>query len=135
MQPQAVCARMAFINYLADMRKFLLTLAVAGFAFSNLSAQTQSSSPENLLVEIGADMSREDLAELQKELREAGVGFRYDNIEWAEGELKTIRLAIRCEDGTIGISDIIQVSADAPARFGISYVEGKPQICFAEHCD
>ena len=126
---------MAFINYLAVMRKFLLSLAVAGFAFSSLSAQTQSSSPEDSRVEISADMSRDDLAVLQKELREAGVGFRYDNIEWVDGELKTIRLAIRCEDGTIGISDIIQVSADAPARFGINYVEGKPQVCFAEHCD
>lgn len=135
MQPQGACARMAFINYLAVMRKFLLSLAVLGFAFSSLSAQTQSSSPENLLVEIGADMSRDDLAVLQKELRDAGVGFRYDNIEWADGELKTIRLAIRCEDGTIGISDIFQVSADTPARFGINYVEGKPQICFAEYCD
>ena len=33
------------------------------------------------------------------------------------------------------VSDVLTVSADAPTQFGITYVQGKPQICFGKECD
>jgi hypothetical protein len=137
MQPPALGLRFAEVNYLAAMRKILFTLAVCGLSFSNLSGQTDTSSPttpQNVMIEISADMTRDDLAATSKTLAEQGISFRYDNIEWANGAMQTIRMAVKCADGTVKVSDVMTVNADSPTRFGVTYVQGKPQICFGKEC-
>lgn len=138
MQPPALRLRFAHVNYLATMRKILFTLAVCGLGFSNLSGQTDATSPttpQNVMIEISAETTRDDLAATSKVLAEQGVSFRYDNIEWANGALQTIRMAVKCADGTMKVSDVLTVSDDAPTRFGVTYVQGKPQICFGKECE
>lgn len=138
MQPPDWALRFADVNYLATMRKILFTLAVCGLAFSNLSGQTDATSPttpQNVMIEISADMTRDDLATTSQTLADQGISFRYDNIEWANGTLQTIRMAVKCADGTMKVSDVLTVSAEAPTQFGITYVQGKPQICFGKECD
>ena len=120
------------------MRKILFTLAVCGLSFSNLMGQTQTApptTPENVMVEITADMTRDDLADASKMLAEQGISFRYDNIAWANGALQTIRMAVKCADGTMQVSDVLTVTPDTPTRFGVTYLHGKPQICFGKECD
>ena len=120
------------------MQKLLFILAILSFSFSHVQGQTeapQNANSADVLIEINSETSREDLALIQKTLEPQGIFFRYDNIEWMDGALTSIRMAVKCQDGTMKVSEVVNVTAEMPARFGVSTVEGKPQVCFGADCD
>ena len=85
------------------MQKLLFTLAILGFSFSYMKGQTEATQNANtadVLIEINSETSREDLALIQKTLEPQGIFFRYDNIEWVDGALTSIRMAVKCQEGT-----------------------------------
>ena len=81
---------------------FNAILAIA-FAFmtSNGFGQSEAIQPNFLDVHINQGTSRAELSQFQKEMQAYNIGFRYDLIEWNEGQLQSIRFAVRLPDGTM----------------------------------
>lgn len=81
---------------------FNAILAVA-FAFTTSYGfgQSEAIQPNFLDVHINQGTSRAELSQFQKEMQAYNIGFRYDLIEWNEGQLQSIRFAVRLPDGTM----------------------------------
>ena len=63
--------------------------------------QSEAIQPNFLDVHIDQSTSRAELSQIQQEMQAYNIGFRYDLIEWNEGQLQSIRFAVRLPDGTM----------------------------------
>lgn len=81
---------------------FNAILAIA-FTFTTLNGfgQSEAIQPNFLDVHIDQSTSRAELSQIQQEMQAYNIGFRYDLIEWNEGQLQSIRFAVRLPDGTM----------------------------------
>ncbi len=81
---------------------FGLVFSSMAFAQSDVYVGTVS---ENLVdINITPNTSRDQLARMQRDLSEQGLTFRYDNIEWIEGELVSIHVGLK--DAETGVSAV-----------------------------
>lgn len=97
-----------FPCYIVDMKRsvfsFLLAAVMtlgAGFAFAQDASVNENIQSGFLNVHINQQTTRMDLAQLQKDMSQVGIAFRYDLIEWEADELKSIRMAVRLTDGSM----------------------------------
>lgn len=100
---------MIFSNEIRTAMKARTLLMAVGLACSSLVfAQSDAyvgTVTEDLVdLTITPNTSRDQLARMQRDLYEQGITFRYDNINWIEGELVTISLGLK--DAEAGISQV-----------------------------
>lgn len=84
---------------------FLLGTALCLLGTST-DAQAQSTpndavQPGYLNLHITENTTRENLAQLQKDMSTVNIGFRYDMVDWVDGKLQSIRFALILQDGTM----------------------------------
>ena len=77
-----------------------LALAICFSILSSLGAMAQMAIENNVItVEVSEDSSRNDLLEIRQQLSEHGLDFRYNKVNWIEGQLKSIHLDVLSNDG------------------------------------
>jgi len=86
------------------MKKALYTLGMTLFAISTAFTglgQSENIQSDYLNIHVNQSTSRTELAQWQKAMSAVGIGFRYDLVNWVEGELQSIRFAVILPDGTM----------------------------------
>lgn len=79
-------------------------LAVSTFALSQSDAYVGTVTADLVDITITQNTTRDQLARMQRDLYEQGITFRYDNINWIEGELVSIHVGLK--DPEKGISEV-----------------------------
>jgi len=82
-----------------SMRLALLTFSLVLLAGQSLSAQSTETAAEPLAT-LDASFQRSDLGVLQAELLEAGIAFRYDNMDYLNGKLVGLFVSFRRVEDT-----------------------------------
>ena len=115
------------------MKTGIFTIALI---FASIASWAQSSNitPNSVDLQISQETSREQLAQMQKSLQEAGIGFRYDLVSWEENGLQSIRMAVRLADGTMQTAEIEAFNEETHLRILLSG-EGEDRVfCVGVAC-
>ncbi len=85
------------------MKNVLTSFSLAVFTLGlSITSVAQSEIQSDYLdVHLTQSTTRTELAQLQKDFSEVGIGFRYDLIDWADENLQSIRFAIILPDGSM----------------------------------
>lgn len=77
---------------------------------------------------ISTSTTRDQLARMQKDLHEQGLSFRYDNINWINGELVSIQVGLK--DPNTGTSQVFMTEdlggSTSAIRVFMDRTEGAP---------
>lgn len=76
-----------------------------------------------------------DLAQLQKDMSQVGIGFRYDLITWESDQLKSIRLAVRLADGTMRRAYYEAIEADTDIWIRLEGSGENRVFCAGSSCE
>lgn len=79
--------------------KYCISLLLALFAFAFSADAQLSVEGEQVSTVITPDTDRYSLLEIRNAFKEHGVDFRYDRIEWVDGQLTRVRVMLNTEDG------------------------------------
>ena len=82
--------------------KKVVALLFGMFAFAFAADAQVSVTDDKIEALVTSEASRYDLLDIRNGLAEENIDFRYDLIEWADGQLTSIRIRIKAEDGTTG---------------------------------
>lgn len=117
-------------NVLASFSLALFTLAMSFTTHAQSEIQSDSFD-----VHITSSTTRMELAQLQKDFSEVGIGFRYDLIDWTDETLQSIRLAIILPDGSMRrhMSESLDADADIWLRLEGSGTERI--FCAGDNCE
>lgn len=123
------------------MKHFAFSLGMALCLLGTTTpTQAQSTStnaevqPGYLNVHITSNTTREELAQLQKDMSTVNIGFRYDMVDWVNGQLQSIRFALILQDGTMvrNAYDSMEAATDVWIRLE---GEGENRIfCAGDEC-
>lgn len=118
---------------------FLLSMALCLLGTSNpMSAQGQSSDatvqPGFLNVHITPNTTRENLAQLQKDMSAVNIGFRYDMVNWVEGQLQSIRFALILQDGSMVRNAYESMEADTDVWIRLEGTGDDRVFCAGDEC-
>ncbi|WP_306643087.1 hypothetical protein [Sanyastnella coralliicola] len=80
--------------------KKVVALLFGMFAFAFAADAQVSVTDDKIEALVTSEASRYDLLDIRNGLAEENIDFRYDLIEWADGQLTSIRIRIKAEDGT-----------------------------------
>lgn len=104
------------MRYISNMKNTLysfgMALLLSGLG-SSAWAQSGDIQPNFLNVHITENSTRQDLAQLQKDMSQVGIGFRYDLVDWVDGKLQSIRFAVLLNDGTMRRTVVESLDADS----------------------
>tara|TARA_B100000768_G_C11282099_1_gene379248 strand:+ start:4687 stop:5049 length:363 start_codon:yes stop_codon:yes gene_type:complete len=64
-------------------------------------AQSEAIQPDFLNIHITQATSRMELTQIQSDMGDYNIGFRYDMVTWSNDQLQSIRFAVRLPDGTM----------------------------------
>lgn len=79
-------------------------LACSSLAFAQSDTYVGTVTETLVDITITPATSRDQLARMQRDLYEQGITFRYDNIEWIEGELVSIQVGLK--DPNSGVAEV-----------------------------
>jgi len=79
-------------------------MAASTFAFAQSDVYVGTVTANLVDITIDQNTTRDQLARMQRDLFEQGITFRYDNINWIEGELVSIHVGLK--DAASGISEV-----------------------------
>lgn len=118
---------------------FLLGLAMAMLGTTTeLQAQSTSSDaavqPGYLNVHITPNTTRENLAQLQKDMSTVNIGFRYDMVNWVDGQLQSIRFAVILQDGTMVRNAFESMEADSDVWIRLEGSGADRIFCAGDEC-
>ncbi len=111
-------------------------IAAIALIFGTIGTWAQSSviTPTSVDLHINQDTSRDQLAQMQRDLQAAGIGFRYDLVSWEENALKSIRMAIILPDGTLQTEELDAFNNDTDLRILLAG-EGEDRVfCVGINC-
>lgn len=128
-------------TYFGSMKHFafLLSMALLMLGTANTAnAQAQSSDatvqPGFLNVHITPNTTRENLAQLQKDMSAVNIGFRYDMVNWVDGQLQSIRFALILQDGTMVRNAYESMEADTDVWIRLEGTGDDRIFCAGDEC-
>ena len=127
------------------IRSISLALALAAMTFS-LQAQSNGQptpgnplyqgtiTPEAVNVQIDAHMTREGLAQMQRDLFEAGVHMRYEGIQWENGLLTSIHVGVKIGDEEGIVEHFTGITEDTIIRIHVAGTGAERKLCLGKDC-
>jgi hypothetical protein len=115
-------------------KSFPITFAFVLFAAIGL-AQASGVQPDYLDVHINQSTSRTALGELQKEMNDYNIGFRYDLVQWENDQLLSIRFAVRLPDGTMRRNNYETIDAETDIWIRLEGNGAERIFCAGSACE
>ena len=118
---------------------FLFSIAIITLGFKP-TAQAQSDAaietvqPGYVNVHVTENSTREELAQLQKDLSAVNIGFRYDMVNWVDGKLRSIRFALILQDGTMVRNTYDAMDAETNIWIRLEGVGEERVFCAGSNC-
>lgn len=127
------------------IRSFTLALALATLTFSLQAQSTDASAsgnplyrgtitPEAVNVQIDAHTTREGLAQMQRDLFEAGVHMRYEGIQWENGLLTSIHVGVKIGEQEGIVEHFTGITEDAVIRIHVAGTCAERKLCLGKDC-
>ena len=115
------------------MKAGILTVALV---LASLAGWAQNSviAPNSVDLHITQETIREQLAQMQQALQEAGVGFRYDLVAWEDNALQSIRMAVRLADGSMQTAQLEAFNTETDLRILLSGAGEDRVFCVGTAC-
>lgn len=116
------------------LASFVLAVALCGFQHT---AQCQSATIEQgtLDIHLNQNTSRDALAQIQKQMSAVGIGFRYDLIDWEDGLLKSIRMAVILPDGTMRRNTYSEIDQSSDIWIRLEGQGAERTFCIGNQCE
>ena len=124
--------------YIRRMKKALYTLGMTVFAISTAFTgfgQTENIQSDFLNIHVNQNTSRTELAQWQKAMSVVGIGFRYDLVNWVEGELQSIRFAIILPDGAMRRNVVENIDGETDIWIRLEGAGDERIFCAGDECN
>lgn len=107
---------------------FLASMGLSTLAFAQSDSYVGTITETTVDLTITPSTTRDQLARMQKDLHEQGLSFRYDNIDWINGELVSIQIGLK--DPKTGTSQVFMTEdlggSTSAIRVFMDRTEGAP---------
>jgi len=116
---------------LNTMGLIVLALSTAFTGFG----QSENIQSNFLNIHVNQATSRTELAQWQKEMSAVGIGFRYDLVNWVEGELQSIRFAVILPDGTMRRNVVENMDGETDIWIRLEGTGDERDFCAGNECN
>ncbi|MBO75370.1 MAG: hypothetical protein CMD33_08870 [Flavobacteriales bacterium] len=112
----------------------ILTLGMNSSAHGQSNATSETVQPGFLNVHVTQNTTREELAQLQKDMSAINIGFRYDMINWVDGKLQSIRFGLILQDKTMVRNAYDSMDADTDIWIRLEGTGDERVFCAGSQC-